>query len=146
MSSSASAAAPAALPTVTGRLADKSDDRIVLSLPGTDYRLHLVPRGSLEAQVGQRVTGVIRVKAKRVDVVPSGGRYIEPVFGRPRRVQGRVIGGDVQTNTLHVHAAAPVIAQLMPSQKAANFAVGQLVSFDVERGATFELEQTDTQA
>jgi hypothetical protein len=73
-----------------------------------------------------------------VDVITAGGRFIEPVFGRPRRVQGRIIGGDVRGNTLTVLAAVPVTVKLMSNQKAGSFAVGQQVSFDVEPGATFE--------
>ena len=126
------------LPTATGTVLDQNDEQIVLHIPGTDYRLHLVPGQPLNAQVGQRITGVISGRARRVDIVPSGGRYIEPGFGRPRRVQGRIIGGDVAANTIHVHAGVPIIATLMPSQKAGDFAIGQLASFDLERGATFQ--------
>jgi len=125
-------------PIVEGRLAEQIDGKIVLTVPETSYRLHLVVEQALQAQVGERITGVIRCKAKRVDVVPSGGRFIEPVYGRPRRIQGVVSGGDVQANTLLVKAGAPVTVTLMPSQKAGDFKIGQMVCFDVERGASFE--------
>lgn len=118
-----------------GRIEEVRGDVIVLSIPGTDYRLHLVASGA--GQAGDRVHGQIHANAKRVDVVPSGGKYVEPVFGRPRRVQGRVIGADPATNSILVDAAVPVYARLMPHQTLAQFAIGQMVSFDVERGATF---------
>ena len=136
--SSDSATATDALPTVTGRLAEQRDAQIVLRVPETSYRLHLVVDQPVRAEPGERISGTIRCSAKRVDVVPSGGRFIEPVYGRPRRIQGRVIGGDVNRNTLHIQCGAPVIAQLMSSQQASDFKIGQLVCFDVERGATFE--------
>ena len=125
-------------PIATGRLAENSPEKLVLAIPGSDYRLHLVPAGAIDAQVNDRISGLIRAKARRVDVISAGGRFIEPVFGRPRRVQGRIIGGDVRANTLTVLASVPVTVSLMPNQKAAQFAVGQMVSFDVEPGATFE--------
>lgn len=128
------------LPTATGRLAEPptgAENTIVLRIPETDYRLHLVVQAPLEAKPGERVTGTIHCHAKRVDVVPSGGRFVEPVYGRPRRIQGRIIGGDVQANTLHLHAGVPVVAQLMPAQQAADFKIGQMACFDVEAGAQF---------
>ncbi|MEX2671616.1 MAG: hypothetical protein WD294_05845 [Phycisphaeraceae bacterium] len=132
-------AAPAKLPTVTGRLEEKADDKIILHVLGSDYRLHLVTEGPVDAEVGDRITGTIHLHPRRVDVFPSGGRFLEPVFGRPRRMQGRVAGGDVSANTLYVQAGAPVIAHLMASQKASDFAIGQLVGGDVQRGGRFEL-------
>lgn len=131
-------AAPPKLPTVTGRLAEKSDEHIVLHVLGTDYRLHLLTAGPIAAEVGDRITGAIRARARRVDIYPAGGRFVEPVFGRPRRVQGRIVGGDVTANKLYVQCGAAIVADLMPTQNASDFAVGQMVGFDVERGATFE--------
>ncbi len=128
----------AAGPIATGVLAEKSPEKLVLAVPGTDYRIQLVPTGSIDAQVNDRISGVIRAQAQRADVCKAGGRYIEPVFGRPRRVQGRIIGGDVKANTITVLASVPVTATLCPQQKTGQFALGQMVSFDVEPGATFE--------
>jgi len=131
-------AAETALPTVTGYIEDKADDRLVLDVPDTDYRLHLVLPRPIEGEIGDKVTGSIHAKAKRVDPIRSGGRFIEPGYGRPRRIQGRIVGGEPAANRLYVHAGgAPVIATLMPSQQATDFAIGQMVLFDVERGATF---------
>ncbi len=123
--------------TVTGRLLESDDQRIVLAIPKGDYQLHLVPVGEVKSDPMGQIRGIIRAQARRVDVIAGGGCYIEPIFGRPRRVQGRIIGGDVQDNSITVAAATPLIATLMPPQKTANFAIGQMVSFDIERGATF---------
>lgn len=125
-------------PIATGVLAEKSPEKLVLAVPGTDYRIQLVPAGQVDAGVNERVSGTIRANARRVDVISAGGRYIEPVFGRPRRVQGRIIGGDPRSNTLVVLACVPVTVKLMNHQRAGKFAVGQMVSFDVEPGASFE--------
>ena len=129
---------PATLPTVTGRVEAKTDDGLVLSIPGTDYRLHLVLGQPLEAEVGDKAAGTIYARAKRVDPIRSGGRFIEPSYGRPRHAQGMIVGGDVQANRLYVQCGgAPFIATLLPSQQASQFAIGQMVLFDVERGAAF---------
>lgn len=129
---------PKTIPTVSGTVEEARDELIVLKLPGTDYRLHLVPTGGVAYAVGQHVTGVVRAQAQRMDVVPAGGRYVEPVFGRPRRVQGRVTGGSVQRNEVYIKAGPGLVVTPMAPQRAGDFAVGQMVSFDVKRGATFE--------
>lgn len=135
----APAASPSAPPTATGKLLEKRDGLIVLGLPGTDYRLHLVLEIDLPAEVGQMISGTIHATARRVDVISGGGRYIEPVFGRPRRVQGRVVGGHVPSRALYVNAGVPMICTLSDErQQAGDFAIGQLVSFDVEAGAVFK--------
>lgn len=124
-------------PTVTGTLTEVRDDMIVVSLPGSDYRLHLLAAEPPVA-VGRRITGRIFARAKRVDVIRSGGRYLEPLYGRPRRVQGRIIETDAAANTITVQAACALICELTMNQKASDFKPGQMVSFDIERGARFE--------
>lgn len=114
---------------------------VVLALPGTDYRLHLTCEVALHPGVGGRVHGVIAAQARRVDIVRSGGAFIEPVYGRPRRIQGRVVAADSQANTITVNTGAcPITATLMPSQQARDFADGTFVGFDIEPGASFVSE------
>lgn len=116
---------------------------VVLSFYNTQYRTHLIPLGDASdpqaMPEGDRVEGRIRADARRVDVVTSGGRYVEPVHGRPRRVQGSVVAIDNGKNTITVHAGIPIECRLTDArQRASQFEVGQFVSFDVMRGATFE--------
>lgn len=112
---------------------------VVLRFYNSDYLVHLLPIGEIAAEPGRRVTGVLRAEAKRVDVVRTGGKYVEPVIGRPRRVQGRVIETDTSRNTLTVDAGLPIVCRLTDHrQRAGDFEPGQFVSFDVLRGATFE--------
>ena len=119
---------------------------VVLEFANTDYQTHLLPHGSvpdwLGERVGKRVVGTIRADAKRIDVTETGGKYVEPVFGRPRRLQGRVISRNAGGNTLTIHCGFPVIVKpTAPGQKAEGFSVGDFVAFDVKRGATFEAKQ-----
>lgn len=111
---------------------------VVISFPDTSYRTHLRPTTPIETPVGKRITGAIRAKVRRLDTVGSGGRYLEPVEGRPRRLQGSVIETDEQANTVTVNAGTPVVCALSDArQRASQFQPGQFVSCDVFDGATF---------
>jgi len=62
---------------------------------------------------------------------------VEPVAGRPRRVQGMVVG--IDGDRVVVDAGMPIHCRPTDArQKAADFQPGDFVSFDVHRGATFE--------
>lgn len=122
-----------------GRLIEIDPERIVLAVAGTDYQVHLVLDGELpsDVEVHDWISGVVRADAQRADLMKAGGRFIEPVYGRPRRIQGCIIGGDVSANIIVVDCGIKVHAKLMPLQKAGDFATEQLVGFDIEAGATF---------
>lgn len=112
---------------------------IVLAFDNLSYRTHLLPVGAVSGEIGKRITGIIRADAKRVDKVSSGGRYVEPVFGRPRRVQGSVVATDPTAGTITVNAGMPIVCKLNDvRQRPEDFEPGDFVSFDVLRGATFE--------
>ena len=124
----------------TGLLAEIGDGTIVLGLRGTAYRLQLAVSGPVTAEVNKPITGRITVQARRVDAVGRGGRYIEPIYGRPRRLQGTVIDTDAAANSITVRCGGiPFVCRLMPNQKAGQFRVGQLVGFDAEPGAEFKI-------
>lgn len=110
----------------------------VVEILNTSYRLHLIPGGTILSPVGKKVIGIVRADARRVDIVKSGGRYVEPVAGRPRRVQGTVIAMDASANTVTVNAGVPIVLKLTDArQRAEQFAEGDFVSCDVLDGATF---------
>ncbi len=118
---------------------------IVLSFPNTSYLMRLEPGGGVERfaeHLGKGVMGRVHARAKRVDTVGAGGRYVDPVHGRPRRVQGSILSVNEKANTITVGAGTPLICALTdPRQKAGMFEPGQFVSFDVERGASFTLAE-----
>ncbi len=112
--------------------------RLVIEFPNSSYQTHLIPDGPISAIVGKRIIGTIRVEARRIDRVDTGGRYLEPVMGRPRRVQGAVIATDPNAGTITVNAGIPIaLAVSAPGQSADDFQIGDLVSCDVRDGATF---------
>lgn len=114
---------------------------VVITFPNTSYQMHLVHAGTISTPVGKRIIGTIRATARRVDLVETGGKYVEPVYGRPRRVQGRVIGGDDHSRTLIVDAGMPIHCTMTdPRQIPSMFPEGSMVSFDVLDGATFGAE------
>jgi hypothetical protein len=109
---------------------------VKLTFPNTNYELHLLPSGPIATAPGKRILGVIRAKARRIDSVETGGRYIEPVYGRPRRIQGSVIA--VTGDAVVVDAGVPIhVTPTHPTQKPTEFREGQFVSFDALDGSTF---------
>ncbi len=132
------------MPTVEGlataRLLEVEADRIVLAMDQTNYRLHLKPGGQIDpGRRGKRIRGRVVVSVWKVDRVSVGGSYIEPVIGRPRRVQGRVLGRGPGVQTIVVQAAGvPIVAQLPQMFDAQSLAPGLKVGLDVYDGATFE--------
>lgn len=118
-------------------LRESGDERVVLAVPGTDYQLHLGVYKAPSTPVGKRILGTIRAQARRIDVVHTGGRYIEPVYGTPRRIQGEIVAIDAANQTLTVHAGVPVVCKTDGRQRADQFKLGDLVAFDVLPGASF---------
>lgn len=119
---------------------------VVLTIPNTDYRLQLRPHGDdlarFEGRIGSPVIGIIRVPAKRLDICGAGGRFVEPCFGRPRRVQGMVRAVLKPENVVVVGAANGLSLHLTPTapgQTAAQFAEGDFLTCGVLDGASFEL-------
>lgn len=132
-------ASAADVSTARGVLGSATAEQVVLEVPGTDYRLHLVPTEPVSSPIGKKVRGVIRAQARRIDVVKTGGRFVEPVYGRPRRIQGTVVAVDpaADTVTVVVYTGVPIVCKTNGLQRASEFREGMLVSFDAAPGATF---------
>ncbi len=119
---------------------------LVVTFPNTDYRIHLRPFGDdlgpFEGKVGEKVIGRVRARARRLDQVGTGGRFVEPTFGRPRRIQGMVraiVGGE---NAVLVNAGVPVhLIVTAPGQSADQFKEDDFLTCGVLDGATFELAE-----
>jgi len=123
-----------------GVLESLDDGVLVLSIPGTSYRLHLVPTvpaGEIDAPQGGKIKGLIQARALRIHPARGGGRFIEPVWGAPRIVAGRVVAVDATNHRVCVDAAVPMWVTVPPGQDLAAIQPGELVNFYVESGATF---------
>lgn len=120
------------------RFVRMQNDMVVFKVPGTDYELHLVCRDPLNVPEGRRVKGTIHARALRMHQSDTGGRFMEPVYGPPRIVQGTVLEADSQNNRLLMDLTVPVWVTLDPAQTAAKYHPGAMLNFYVESGTRFE--------
>jgi hypothetical protein len=126
-------------PVLQGVLLESKPDTVVIGLPGTEYRLHLVTASPISAPLNKPIRGTVYARVRRVDRLPSGGKFIEPLFGRPRRIHGRISAIDADHNTITIQGPVPMICELTVDPRAGAFAEGDLVGCDIERGARFEI-------
>lgn len=127
--------------TAGGKVQAYSDGVVVFLPANTSYELRLLAP-NYGGPVGKPVKGVIRVKARKVWTVPSGGNFITPIFGPPRIVQGRVRA--IEPNRIVVQAGSLVHVDLPNDDIVYDLAdgpitVGRLVNVTALPGATFEL-------
>jgi hypothetical protein len=115
----------------------------VLGFSNTDYGIYLEPADESDAEtaisrIGKKIHCLIHIHARKVTISGAGGRFVDPISGVPRRVQGTVLAVDAESNTLAVNAGVPVhLILTAPGQHASDFAVGDFIGCDVYSGATF---------
>ena len=115
---------------------------MVFQPSATTYQLHLEFTGDGKPEVSaQPIECFIHVNGAKVYTVPSGGNFIQPIFGPPRIVQGRVKFAD--QNTLVVHAGTPIIVRLPEADSAIDLSegkiqVGHMANVVALPGATFQ--------
>jgi hypothetical protein len=131
----------AAVKRARGVLAEQREGTIVFSKPGTDYRLHLHVLRELPSKIGHRIAGTIRANGRRIDIVRTGGRFIEPVYGEPRQIQGDIVHIDKANNTVTVNAGVPIVCKVHKLQRADQFKQGDFVNLGVESGTSFSLAE-----
>ena len=117
---------------------------VTLRVPGSNYRNSFAIHGEAgrELVAGSRVRGVIHAPAWKVDRVELGGNYVEPLFGRPRRMQGTIIAVNTAGNELTVQVGYEATVRLGEKYRAAEFHVGERVGWDNIEIPTFELQGT----
>ncbi|MCS7033585.1 MAG: hypothetical protein NZ561_06270 [Phycisphaerae bacterium] len=126
--------------TAKGKILEIRQNQVIFQPAGTTYQLHLQTQGD-PGPVGVPVECVIRVCARKIYTVPSGGNFIQPIFGPPRIIQGRVRA--IQGQELIVHAGVPITV-VLPSEPHAidltrgEIAEGSLVNVVALPGATVE--------
>ncbi|MBC8106320.1 MAG: hypothetical protein H7Z14_07005 [Anaerolineae bacterium] len=126
-----------------GRVTSKRDgDTIVFKPNGTNYELFLKPVVPYDGPIDEPLDALLRVAARKVYTVPSGGNFVSPIFGPPKIVQGRVklIDGVYVV----VHAAANFIIELPAGDSAIDLnngaiVVGSMVNVVALPGATIEV-------
>jgi len=128
---------PNLLQHARGTLTEKDNQNIVFAIPGTSYQLGLSTYQPVSTEAGKRIIGTIRAQARRIDVVQSGGKYIEPVYGRPRRIQGNVVAVNPADQTVTIDATVPIVCKTDGKQRAESFKIGDFVACDVTSGSSF---------
>lgn len=124
-----------------GTLVSVEPGKIIWRPLDTSYEHHLEFSGHLSAEVGRHLSGRIRVRARKVYAVSSGGNFVQPILGTPRIIQGRILA--LEGNTLFVKAGA-VFAIELPTEKdtidlgAGSLAVSAMVNVVAWPGAAFE--------
>src|SRR3954452_14887629 len=124
-----------------GKVTALKDGVVRFTPSGTNYELHLLVAPGFVAAAGRLVQGSIRVQARKVWTVPSGGNFISPIFGPPRTIQGRVRALDERT--MVVQAGVPILVELPADETGYDLAngpiaVGVMVNVVALPGARFE--------
>ncbi len=123
-----------------GILESLTDEELVLAVPHTGYKLHLaptVPAGEFNKYVGKRIRGVIEAEALRIHPARGGGLFIEPAWGAPRIIAGKVCSVDEAKRRVLVDAGVPMWVTAPQGQDLSELHEGQLVNFYVQSGTSF---------
>jgi len=110
-------------------------DTITLKTPGNNYEntFALSPRAgkTFKPEIGQVISGSIYAPAWKAEAVEMGGNYVEPLLGRPRRMQGTILSQRIESNELTVQVGYPVTV-VLPREHydVARFAVGSRIGWD----------------
>ena len=107
-----------------GKVVSRDDTSIVFNPHNTNYELKLQV-ANYAGPVAQRIEAFITVTARKIYTVPSGGNFIQPIFGPPRIIQGRVKYLD--ETQMVIHASTPIIVHLPADQNAFDLANGDLM-------------------
>jgi len=128
-----------------GRVIDVRDTLVVFQPAGTAYELHLQTVSPYTGPTDQIIECFIRVKARKVYTVPSGGNFVTPIQGTPRIIQGRV--QFVDNTTVVVHAVVPMIVELPLADtqielSEGRITTGHMLNVVMLPGAAMEVIQT----
>ena len=124
-----------------GKVVETRDGGVIFQPRGTNYELHLAVAGGYNGPLKKPVLGLVRVKARKVYTVPSGGNFVVPILGQPRIIQGRVMA--MSESQIVVHAGGPVLVDLPEDGHAVDLAngpvaEGSIVNVVAFPGASFE--------
>ena len=125
----------------SGKVISVREGHVIFSPAGTNFEFQLIcPR--FTGPLNTPIRGIIRVNARKIYTVPSGGLFITPIFGPPKIIQGRIRALDQKSMVLH---AGGNITVIFPEDDAAfemvngPLAVGKLSNVVAFAGATFEV-------
>ena len=129
-----------------GKVVSVQDNLVVFAPSNTNYQLRLERQGAgpdaPAIPSGVVLDAILRVTGRKIWTVPSGGNFIDPIYGPPRRIQGRIKYLDEEQ--MVVQAGAPVLVKLPSDPEAFDLArgpltVGTLVNVSALPNATIEV-------
>jgi hypothetical protein len=123
-----------------GKLLAIKDGSVVFAPTGTNYELQLMAAGPVTVPLNTPTRCIIRVTARRLWTVPSGGNFLSPIFGPPRTIQGRV--KFVSEKQIVLQAGTPILVDLPAASVAMDMncggiTVGSLVNVLALPGASY---------
>lgn len=119
---------------------------VVLGVHGTDYLITLTPSVQPAdfpvpaSRRNRRIRGTVEGRALKMHRADAGGRFIEPVHGQPRIVQGTVSRVDAANDRLLMDIVVPMwitVETEVTGQSASDFQPGELLNFYLESGTRF---------
>jgi len=114
------------------------NETVTLRTPNANYRNTFTTK-TTSLKPGDRITAKILATAWKVDRVELGGNYVEPLFGRPRRMQGTILSVDATRNELTVQVGYEVTVKLPSKYQAADYHVGDRIGWDNQITPEFTL-------
>ena len=125
-----------------GRVVSVEDNAVVFHPLNSNYEWKLATASRYDGPVNERIECRLYVRARKLYTVPSGGNFVQPIFGPPRIIQGRI--KHLEEGTMVVHGGAPFVVELPEDEAAYDMgrgflAVGGLVNVVALPGARFEL-------
>jgi len=123
-----------------GKVISIDGSKLVFIPSNTSYQLQL--EGTYSGALNTPIQAYVRCVARKVLTAPSGGNFVEPIFGRPRTIQGRVRYAD--NKEIVIQAGVPIIVELPTNDINIDLddgpiTVGNTVNIMVFPGARFEL-------
>lgn len=121
----------------------RTDAAAVIFAPSnTTYELKLLTASPYTGPIDTLIDAFVRLRARKLWTVASGGNFVTPIQGPTRIVQGRIKYLD--SSVMVLQAGLPVIVQLPPSDNQYDLnngalAVGQLVNATILPGAAIEV-------
>jgi hypothetical protein len=108
-----------------GKIIEVKDRTVVFAPSGTNYLIHAEFHGDSKPQISTHpIECFIRVDARKLYTVPSGGNFIQPIVGPPKIIQGRVKYAD--DRTIVVQGGCPIICDLPVAETAIDLGEGKI--------------------
>jgi hypothetical protein len=125
----------------TGKVLSVKDGVVRFSPAGTNYEIHLASP-AFAGPLNTPVRGIVRVEPRKIWTVPSGGLFINPIFGPPKIIQGRIRSLDETMMVIHAGGSS-IVVSLPKDDRIYDLAngplrVGVMVNVTAQPGATFE--------